>query len=83
MKAHFEINLVPLTINITQNFYKKIMVFCFPEKAIQDEAALQKQKESKQVGAFHLIYNYVRLFYITSLGNTGGETAKGFEIFFS
>ena len=56
MKAHFEINLVPLTINITQNFYKKIMVFCFPEKAIQDEAALLKQKESKQVGAFNLLY---------------------------
>ena len=73
MKAHFEINLVPLTINITQNFYKKIMVFCFPEKAIQDEAALQKQKESKQVGTFHLIYIYVRLFSMTSLHNVKSD----------
>ena len=48
VKAHFEINLKPMTINITQNFYKKIMAFCFPEKAEQDEAELQKQKELKQ-----------------------------------
>ena len=33
VKAHFEINLVPLTIGITQAFYKRIMAFCFPEKA--------------------------------------------------
>lgn len=33
MKAHFEINLVPLTIGISQTFYKRIMTFCFPEKA--------------------------------------------------
>ena len=32
VKAHFEINLVPLTIGITQAFYKRIMAFCFPEK---------------------------------------------------
>ena len=36
MKAHFEINLVPLTIGITQAFYKRIMAFCFPEKTGQD-----------------------------------------------
>ena len=31
---HFEINLVPLTIKITQIFYKKIMEFCFPNKPL-------------------------------------------------
>ena len=31
---HFEINLVPLTIGITQIFYKKIMEFCFPNKPL-------------------------------------------------
>jgi hypothetical protein len=29
---HFEINLAPLTIGITQSFYKKIIAFCFPDK---------------------------------------------------
>lgn len=38
VKAHFEINLVPLTIGITQAFYKRIMAFCFPEKASSSSA---------------------------------------------
>jgi len=33
VKDHFEINLVPLTIGISHVFFKKIMNFCFPEKA--------------------------------------------------
>lgn len=39
VKAHFEINLVPLTIGITQAFYKRIMAFCFPEKASSSSSA--------------------------------------------
>ena len=48
VKAHFEINLVPITISITYNFYKKIMAFCFPEKA--DLALAQEQEYFKQNG---------------------------------
>ena len=58
VKAHFEINVVPLTINITQNFYKKIMDFCFPEKAIQDEAVSKEKiaakKKSKKSSSFYV-----------------------------
>jgi hypothetical protein len=38
VKDHFEINLVPLTIGISHVFFKKIMNFCFPEKANNNEA---------------------------------------------
>ena len=44
VKAHFEINLVPLTIGITQAFYKRIMTFCFPEK--QSDLALTSAEET-------------------------------------
>ena len=44
VKAHFEINLVPITIGMTYGFYKKIMVFCFPEKASTDMALAQEQE---------------------------------------
>ena len=50
MKAHFEINLVPLTIGITQAFYKRIMAFCFPEKASDssaEEAAIPSKDRKK------------------------------------
>ena len=46
VKAHFEINLVPLTIGITQAFYKRIMAFCFPEK-ISDLSHSEEKYESK------------------------------------
>ena len=32
VRDHFEINIAPLTINITAHFYKKMMTFAFPEK---------------------------------------------------
>ena len=44
VKAHFEINLVPITIGMTYGFYKKIMAFCFPEKASSDMALAQEQE---------------------------------------
>ncbi len=31
VKDHFEVNVVPLSIGVTQSFYKKIIEFCFPE----------------------------------------------------
>ena len=39
---HFEINLVPLTIGITQSFYKKIVLFAFPEKG-ESEAGVKSK----------------------------------------
>ena len=50
VKAHFEINLVPLTIGITQAFYKRIMAFCFPEKIsdITEEQENSKDKKGKK-----------------------------------
>ena len=50
VKAHFEINLVPITIGITYGFYKKIMAFCFPEKVSTDIALAQEQEYLKQNG---------------------------------
>lgn len=48
VKAHFEINLVPLTIGITQAFYKRIMAFCFPEKAA-DSSGTSGAAEEQQL----------------------------------
>ena len=47
VKAHFEINLVPITIGMTYGFYKKIMAFCFPEKISSDMALAQEQEYLK------------------------------------
>ena len=49
VKAHFEINLVPITIGMTYGFYKKIMAFCFPEKA-SSSALAQEQEYFKNNG---------------------------------
>ncbi len=38
MKDHFEVNVVPLSIGITQSFYNKIMEFCFPEERMSGSA---------------------------------------------
>ncbi|XP_065335800.1 protein hobbit [Cloeon dipterum] len=32
VKEHFEINVVPLTIGLTKNFYNTMLKFCFPER---------------------------------------------------
>ena len=46
---HFEINLAPLTIGITQSFYKKIIAFCFPEKTAEAEAAVTASRDRKKL----------------------------------
>ena len=46
---HFEINLAPLTIGITQSFYKKIIAFCFPEKTAAAEAEAAATSASTSV----------------------------------
>ncbi len=43
---HFEINVAPLTIGITQSFYKKIIAFCFPDKTAEVNAAVDRKKSA-------------------------------------
>ena len=50
VKDHFEINLSPLTINITHAFYFKIMHFCFPEKPEYEEQFNAETKKKKKSG---------------------------------
>ncbi len=37
MKEHFEVNVVPLTIQLTHRFYTAAMAFFFPGKNIDHE----------------------------------------------
>lgn len=48
VKDHFEINLVPLSIGITQSFYKKIVMFCFPERLSADAKVDQMAHKDKK-----------------------------------
>ena len=42
IKEHFEINLAPVTIALTYQFFKKMLKFCFPEK---DPDHLDEERE--------------------------------------
>jgi len=49
VRDHFEINIAPLTINITAHFYKKMMNFAFPEKDAEHlEEDYDMDKKSKK-----------------------------------
>ncbi|XP_059093056.1 protein hobbit-like [Tigriopus californicus] len=48
VKDHFEINLVPLSIGITQSFYKKIVMLCFPERLSADAKVDQIAPKDKK-----------------------------------
>eukprot|EP00090_Calanus_glacialis_P005198 TRINITY_DN14003_c0_g1_i1.p1 TRINITY_DN14003_c0_g1~~TRINITY_DN14003_c0_g1_i1.p1 ORF type:complete len:1873 (+),score=761.29 TRINITY_DN14003_c0_g1_i1:223-5619(+) len=49
VRDHFEINIAPLTINITAHFYKKMMNFAFPEKDTEQlEEDYDVDKKSKK-----------------------------------
>jgi len=49
VRDHFEINIAPLTINITAHFYKKMMNFAFPEKDTEQlEEDFDVDKKSKK-----------------------------------
>lgn len=37
MKEHFEVNVVPIRIQMTFQFYKTVMGFFFPDKNIETE----------------------------------------------
>ena len=54
VRDHFEINIAPLTIAITAQFYKRMMNFAFPEKdadALEDDYELDKKsKKQKKKG---------------------------------
>ena len=50
LQDHFEINVAPLTIEITAQFYKKMMAFAFPEKdadAIEDDFEVERKQKKK------------------------------------
>jgi hypothetical protein len=50
MQDHFEINVAPLTIGITAQFYKKMMAFAFPEKdtdTLEEDYELDKRQKKK------------------------------------
>ncbi len=58
MKDHFEVNVVPLSIGVTQSFYNKIMEFLFPEEPLagsadddeeEDSSRLSEEKSIKEV----------------------------------
>eukprot|EP00095_Tigriopus_kingsejongensis_P007219 maker-scaffold1825_size27015-snap-gene-0.8 protein:Tk07219 transcript:maker-scaffold1825_size27015-snap-gene-0.8-mRNA-1 annotation:"upf0378 protein kiaa0100-like" len=52
VKDHFEINLVPFTIGISQSFYKKIMSFCFPERSLdarEEQVGSREKKKSSTI----------------------------------
>lgn len=38
IKEHFEVNVCPLSVNITHRLYNKIMVFFFPQRAHEYES---------------------------------------------
>jgi len=48
VRDHFEINIAPLTINITAHFYKKMMNFAFPEKDEEQLEDYEVDKKSKK-----------------------------------
>jgi len=50
VKDHFEINVSPLTIGITAHFFKKMIIFAFPEKDAevnQEEFEMEKKQKKK------------------------------------
>ena len=51
VRDHFEINIAPLTINITAQFYKRMMNFAFPEKDaehLDDEYEMEKKSKKNK-----------------------------------
>ena len=51
VRDHFEINIAPLTINITAQFYKRMMNFAFPEKDadhLEDEYEIEKKSKKNK-----------------------------------
>ncbi|XP_064424989.1 bridge-like lipid transfer protein family member 2 [Latimeria chalumnae] len=49
VKEHFEVNVVPLTIQLTHQFFKRMMGFFFPGRNVEEEEAADEEDKSKLV----------------------------------
>ncbi|KAB0361019.1 hypothetical protein FD754_005175 [Muntiacus muntjak] len=49
VKEHFEVNVVPLTIQLTHQFFHRIMGFFFPGRSVEDDEVGDEEDKSKLV----------------------------------
>ncbi|XP_036264614.1 protein KIAA0100 homolog isoform X5 [Pipistrellus kuhlii] len=49
VKEHFEVNVVPLTIQLTHQFFHRIMGFFFPGRNVEDDEVGDEEDKSKLV----------------------------------
>ncbi|XP_036622430.1 protein KIAA0100 homolog isoform X2 [Trichosurus vulpecula] len=49
IKEHFEVNVVPLTIQLTHQFFHRMMGFFFPGRSMEDEDVGDEEDKSKLV----------------------------------
>ncbi|KAM4700309.1 bridge-like lipid transfer protein family member 2 isoform 2-T2 [Discoglossus pictus] len=49
IKEHFEVNVVPLTIQITHQFFHRMMGFFFPGRSVEEEEVGDEEDKSKLV----------------------------------
>ena len=68
VKEHFEVNVVPLQIQMTYQFYKTVMGFFFPDKNIEtDGQGIRTMGYSKEKWCFSSSSNY--RCYLLLMGN--------------
>uniref|UniRef100_F6PFS8 Bridge-like lipid transfer protein family member 2 n=1 Tax=Ornithorhynchus anatinus TaxID=9258 RepID=F6PFS8_ORNAN len=49
IKEHFEVNVVPLTIQLTHQFFHRMMGFFFPGRSVEDDEVGDEEDKSKLV----------------------------------
>uniref|UniRef100_A0A1A8IJQ0 KIAA0100 n=2 Tax=Nothobranchius TaxID=28779 RepID=A0A1A8IJQ0_NOTKU len=49
VKEHFEVNVVPLTIQLMYQFFKRMMGFFFPGRNVEEEEVTDEEDKSKMV----------------------------------
>uniref|UniRef100_G1QQQ2 Bridge-like lipid transfer protein family member 2 n=1 Tax=Nomascus leucogenys TaxID=61853 RepID=G1QQQ2_NOMLE len=49
VKEHFEVNVVPLTIQLTHQFFHRMMGFFFPGRSVEDDEVGDEEDKSKLV----------------------------------
>ncbi|XP_026549587.1 protein KIAA0100-like, partial [Notechis scutatus] len=49
IKEHFEVNVVPLTIQLTHQFFQRMMGFFFPGRNVEEEEVGDEEDKSKLV----------------------------------
>ena len=50
MKDHFEVNVVPLKVQLTQQFYGRMFEFFFPSRAVHEEGPQDSEMAHLMVG---------------------------------